>query len=77
MDKAREFQKLKGFNLGAYSESRGILKVREAIGEHMRNREGIKEINLNDMYLCNGGMNAYDYAVNLMYNPGEKVKGLR
>jgi len=72
LDKAKEYSSMKGFNLGAYSESRGLAKVRETIANHFKRRDGV-DIELNDIYLTNGGMNAYDYAANLMFNPGEKV----
>jgi aspartate/methionine/tyrosine aminotransferase len=73
LNKAEEYSTLKGFNLGAYSESRGHVKVRETIGAFLKKRDQLNEINLQDLYLTNGGINAYDHAVSLIFNAGEKV----
>ena len=62
----------KGFNVGAYSESRGLLFLRKHIAGFFEKRDGIK-INVDEMYLSNGALSAYDHALQLIFNPGEKV----
>jgi len=73
LEKAKEYSQLKDFNIGAYSESRGVLKVRETIADHLKQRDNLKDFNVNDIYLTNGGINAYDLVLTLIFNKGEKV----
>lgn len=70
--KAQSYLKIPNFSIGAYSDSKGLLYTRKKISEWYYRRDGYK-INEDDLYLTNGGNNAYEHAINLITNPGDSI----
>lgn len=71
-EKARKYLNVPGFNVGAYSESRGTPFVRKNLAKAIEKRDGYA-IDVDSIFLTNGAMNAYDHIINLIFNRGEKV----
>ncbi len=70
--KANQYLKVKGFNIGAYSDSKGLLLARRNIANWYLERDGYK-INEDEIYLTNGGMNSYDHVASLICKPGDSI----
>ena len=71
-EKASKYLKVPGFNVGAYSESRGQLFLRKNLAKYIERRD-VFPINPDNIYLANGALNSYDHILQLIFNPGEKV----
>lgn len=73
-EKAKIYLAIKGFSVGAYSDSRGVNLIRKNLINNFYNkRDPNPKIKEDDIYLVNGSMNAYDHAINFICNPGETV----
>jgi aspartate/methionine/tyrosine aminotransferase len=73
-EKAKKYLSIKGFAVGAYSDSRGVNLIRKnLISNFYKKRDIESKINEDEIYLVNGSMNAYDHAINFIFNPGETV----
>ncbi len=73
-EKAKFYLSIKGFAVGAYSESRGINLIREnLIKNFYKKRDEDPKITENEIYLVNGFMNAYEHAINFISNAGETI----
>ena len=73
-EKAKTYLSIKGFAIGAYTDSRGLHLIRKnLINNFYRKRDEDPKIVEDDIYLVNGSMNAYDHSVNFICNPGETV----
>lgn len=73
-EKAKKYLSIKGFAIGAYSDSRGINLIRKnLINNFYKKRDGDPKITEDEIYLVNGSMNAYDHAINFIFNIGETV----
>ncbi len=71
-DKAKQYMKIKGFNVGAYSDSKGMPTVRKNLAAWYLERDGYK-IEEDQIYLTNGGINAYDHVISLITEAGDCV----
>jgi aspartate/methionine/tyrosine aminotransferase len=71
-EKAQQYLKIKGFNVGAYSDSKGIPFVRKNLANWYYERDGYK-IDEDSIYLTNGGINAYDHVISLITESGDSV----
>ncbi len=71
-DRANQYLKIKGFNVGAYSDSKGLPAVRKNIAKWYKERDGY-DISDDSIYLTNGGMNAYDHVISLICENDEFV----
>ena len=54
--------RIKG-GIGAYTESQGLLVVRETIGKFIENRDGIGKVDPSDIFLTNGASPSVDLAL--------------
>jgi len=73
-EKAKKYLSIKGFAVGAYSDSRGVNLIRKnLVNNFYKKRDLNSNINEDEIYLVNGSMNAYDHAINFICNPGETV----
>lgn len=73
-EKAKAYISMKGFAVGAYSDSRGLISIRKnLINDFYAKRDQDPKISEEDIYFVNGFMNAYDHAINFICNPGETV----
>jgi aspartate/methionine/tyrosine aminotransferase len=73
-DKAKNYLSIKGFSVGAYSDSSGVTFIRKnLVNNFYKKRDIDPKINEDEIYLVNGSMNAYDHAINFICNPGETV----
>ncbi|CAF1566035.1 unnamed protein product [Didymodactylos carnosus] len=57
-----------GRSIGSYTESRGLLCVRQAISEYIQKRDGGIISDPNDIYLCNGANDAIKTVIKLLMN---------
>jgi alanine transaminase len=65
-----------GKSLGAYTESQGIITVREDIANYIQERDGYPA-NSSDIYLCNGASDGIKTVIKLlMNNDPEKPSGI-
>ncbi len=64
-EKANQYLKIKGFNVGAYSDSKGLPIVRKNLAKWYKERDGY-DISEDSIYLTNGGINAYDHIISLI-----------
>lgn len=71
-ERAKKYLAMPGFNVGAYSESRGTPFLRKNVIKYLENRDGVK-VDMDDVYMANGAANAYDHVIQLIYNKGETV----
>ncbi len=73
-EKAKLYLDIRGFNIGAYSDSRGIIALRKNLVNNFYVKRDINpKIKEDEIYLVNGSMNAYNLAINFIYNPGEII----
>jgi aspartate/methionine/tyrosine aminotransferase len=70
-EKANSYLKT-GLNVGAYSDSKGALLIRNNLAKWYKQRDGYA-ISQEDIYLTNGGVNAYDHVISLINSPGESA----
>ncbi len=71
-EKANQYLKIKGFNVGAYSDSKGLLAVRKNLANWYNERDGYP-INEDEIYLTNGGLNSYDHVLSLLSETNDCV----
>ena len=60
-----------GQSLGAYTESQGIVTIREDIIKYIQERDG-HPANPNDIYLCNGASDGIKTVMKLLMNTDSK-----
>ena len=56
-----------GKSLGAYTESQGILCIREDVAKYIEQRDGYPA-NASDIYLCNGASDGIKTVIKLLMN---------
>lgn len=65
-----------GKSLGAYTESQGIITIREDIAKYIETRDGYPS-NASDIYLCNGASDGIKTVIKLlMNNDAKKPSGI-
>jgi alanine transaminase len=65
-----------GKSLGAYTESQGIITIREDIANYIQERDGYPA-NPTDIYLCNGASDGIKTVIKLLMNvDAEKPSGI-
>ena len=65
-----------GKSLGAYTESQGIITIREDIANYIQERDG-HPANASDIYLCNGASDGIKTVIKLlMNNDANKPSGI-
>jgi len=65
-----------GKSLGSYTESQGILTIREDIANYIQERDGYPA-NPSDIYLCNGASDGIKTVIKLLMNTNpEKPSGI-
>jgi alanine transaminase len=65
-----------GKSLGAYTESQGIITIREDIANYIQERDGYPA-NPTDIYLCNGASDGIKTVIKLLMNVDtEKPSGI-
>jgi len=60
-----------GKSLGSYTESQGIITIREDIANYIQERDGYPA-NPNDIYLCNGASDGIKTVIKLLMNTDVK-----
>ncbi|UJR31234.1 hypothetical protein I4U23_018736 [Adineta vaga] len=60
-----------GKSLGAYTESQGLITIREDIAKYIQERDGYPS-STNDIYLCNGASDGIKTVLKLLMNNDEK-----
>jgi alanine transaminase len=60
-----------GKSLGAYTESQGIITIREDIASYIKERDG-HPANPSDIYLCNGASDGIKTVIKLLMNTDPK-----
>lgn len=60
-----------GKSLGAYTESQGIITIREDIAKYIQERDGYPA-NASDIYLCNGASDGIKTVMKLLMNNDDK-----
>ena len=61
-----------GNSLGSYTESQGILVVREDIASYIQQRDGYPS-DPSNIYLCNGASDGIKTIIKLLMNNNQKV----
>lgn len=69
-ESARQYLNIPNFSIGAYSDSKGIAITRKNIANWIYKRDQIKA-DPENIYLTNGGLNAYDHIVSTLFKPGD------
>jgi aspartate/methionine/tyrosine aminotransferase len=72
-ERAMKYLSMPGFNVGAYSESRGTPFLRKNIVKFIEKRDGLK-VDIDNIFLANGAANSYDHIIQLIFDKGEKVR---
>ena len=60
-----------GESLGAYTESQGLITIREDVAKYIEERDGYPA-NPNDIYLCNGASDGIKTVIKLLLNTDQK-----
>ena len=75
LPEAKELAKFYNHNvkLGAYSDSNGLISIRENIKEQIQLKYNIENIDIKDLFFTNGGLQAYEHIVATICNKDDSV----